>query len=418
MRREDPSPPRAVMPCPAATPTAAFDVRVAVNWQAVTGQGLTLTRVPVDLPPRRAPLARVMRLDLLHPARGLVLQPWRTSRPHPDRKYAPVQPGLLAMLWSALPRTLRRPGHVCASCRFSTGSTSKRRAMSVDTFSAAVFAPVRLAGPSAGRFRARPRSPRAVRAPPGAGQPGPAVRLSPIRSRPVKPGSSATPRRQGRGDRHAPVNPHRLAVTRGRDRLRDHREGDVPPARAPIVIRYASPPRGTALSTVSGHGPRAPGPGPPYGKRGARPTAARARRSGIPRAACSRGHPGRPAGSPGSTSAVIAWAKSRSACCWPPSGSPPASHGEPAPGGGESPSRSTRVRLLAGLPVGALLDREKLQQCTGRPEGFAAPPAGRGWGAAGGTGTCDTLSDTADISGQAMRRLRPGLKAGVSTPRF
>ena len=33
--------------------------------------GLALTRVPVHLPARRAPLARVMRLNLLHPARGL-----------------------------------------------------------------------------------------------------------------------------------------------------------------------------------------------------------------------------------------------------------------------------------------------------------------------------------------------------------
>ena len=43
--------------------------------------------------------------------------------------------------------------------------------------------------------------------------------------------------RQGRGDCHTPVDAHHLAVTRRRDRLGDHREGDMPAARSPRVTR-------------------------------------------------------------------------------------------------------------------------------------------------------------------------------------
>src|SRR5271165_2374852 len=74
--------------------------------------GLTLTRVPVHLPARRAPLARVMRLDPLHPAGRLLLQPAHQQAP-PRPQDAPVQPGLLPDVPAGtIPRAPRRAGHV------------------------------------------------------------------------------------------------------------------------------------------------------------------------------------------------------------------------------------------------------------------------------------------------------------------
>ena len=121
-------------------PRRDVDGRVHVGVAGETAgsapeHGLALTRVPVHLPARRAPLAGERGADLLHPARGLVLQPAHQQPPPrtQDRRFSP-----------ALARTLR-PGSsrvpfadrvMAAIFRSSTPITSNRRAMPVDTFSA------------------------------------------------------------------------------------------------------------------------------------------------------------------------------------------------------------------------------------------------------------------------------------------
>ena len=67
-------------------PRRDVDGRVHISIAGETAgsapeHGLALTRVPVHLPARRAPLARQRGTDLLHPARGLVLQPAHQQAP-------------------------------------------------------------------------------------------------------------------------------------------------------------------------------------------------------------------------------------------------------------------------------------------------------------------------------------------------
>src|SRR6266700_5384963 len=109
--------------CPVASPRSHgvprrdVDGRVHIRVAGETAgrapePRLALTRVPVHLPARRAPLAREHGSDLLHPAGGLVLQAADQQAP-PRTQDAPVQPGLLPDVpaW-ALPRAPRRPGHL------------------------------------------------------------------------------------------------------------------------------------------------------------------------------------------------------------------------------------------------------------------------------------------------------------------
>ncbi len=126
---------------------------------------------------------------------------------------------------------------------------------------------------------------------------------------------------------------------------------------------------------------------------------------------------GRPAGFAGSKNAVIAWAKSRSACCctvWEPA----ASHGFSARAAGELTAlfQVARGALAAGVPVGVLLDG----QVPDVP-GVAAVVLQHGLLGGGGEqpvpGHTNTLSDGADISGELRRRFLPGLEAGVWSPR-
>ena len=79
-------------------PRRDVDGRVHISVAGETAgnapeEGLALTRVPVHLPARRAPLARVVRLDLLHPPGRLVRQPARQQPPTRPQD-PPVQPGL------------------------------------------------------------------------------------------------------------------------------------------------------------------------------------------------------------------------------------------------------------------------------------------------------------------------------------
>ena len=129
-------------------------------------------------------------------------------------------------------------------------------------------------------------------------------------------------------------------------------------------------------------------------------------------------HDGRPAGFAGSMNAAIAWAKSRRACCWTV-WEPAASHGCAARAwvSCQALSPVARRALAAGVPVGVLLDGE-----VPYVPGVAAVVAQHRFLGGGGEqpvpGHANTLSDTIDISGEVTRRVLPGLKAGVSTPRF
>ena len=278
--------------------------------------GLALTRSPVHLPARRAPLARERGVDLLNPVRGLVLQ--QAHQQPPPRP--PVFPG------SARPlaRTFR-PGSsrvplanrvMFLIFRSSTLITSNRRAMPVLVFSAqSLRRSVSRVRSRAIACLTRPRrfESRFARA---------SVRCS-------RPSLVRSPR-SGRGRQQLvrwtaprrPLPPGRCPPP-GRYPVRE-------PARGSPRRRHASGPRGPSSPDRTfhrgGHGagpaePHPPGLGHPdladvAGTPGAPPTAVRApRRSGTPRAARALRHDGCPAGLPGSKNAAIAWAKSRSACC-------------------------------------------------------------------------------------------------------
>ena len=223
---------------------------------------------------------------------------------------------------------------------------------------------------------------------------------------------------QGRGDRHPPVNAHRLAVTGRGHRRGDHGEGDMPPARAvhrdPVGLRARAARHGT-----SGTGPTrpwAPRPGRFSGIRAhvPLPPASHDPESLIPPGLAPRRPPGRV---PGSKNAAIAWPKSRSACCWTV-WEPAASHGCPARAGGELPAllQVARRARPAGVPVGVLFDG----QVPHVPGVAAVVPQHRLLGGGGEQpvpGHANILSGAADISGEVTRCFLPGLKTGVSTPR-
>jgi hypothetical protein len=91
----------------------------------------------------------------------------------------------------------------------------------------------------------------------------------------------------------------------------------------------------------------------------------------------------------------------------------------PGPGGGELPAlfQVARRAGAAGVPVGVLFDGQVL----GVPGVSAVVPQHcflGGCGVEPVPGHANILSDGAGISGEVKRRFLPGLKAGVSTPRF
>ena len=276
-------------------------------------------------------------------------------------------------------------------CRSSTRITSNRRAMSVDGLLGPVFAPVPLPSPQPGDRALTLRA--AVRAPRSAGeralqapQPAPA----PARSGPgqcsISPvdraAETATPRSMptawplpgagtGRG------------ITGERD-MPAARRGPGSPGRTsrPAARRGTS---GTAPTR-----PWAPRPDRAFGC-SRRTSQCRPRRPVIrnPSSRPALRHDGRPAGLPGSKKAAIAWAKSRSACCWTvwePAGEPRVLR----PRGGELPALlQVTWRALPARAASAGAARRPGSTRTGRGRsGPAAPLPGRGWGAAG-TATCE-----------------------------
>ena len=187
--------------------------------------GLALTRVPVHLPARRAALARVMRLDLLHPAGRLLLQAAH-QQPPPGPQDLAVEPGLGADVPARVPRrAFRRSGHVLDLQVFDSDHVEAPRDVRAGLLHP-VLAPVTLPGaqpgdrvphpPAASRAGSRPGEP-----PLQAPQPLPLPRDQARHMQQLT-------RRQGRADSNAPVNAHHLAVAWRRDRIGNGREGDMP----------------------------------------------------------------------------------------------------------------------------------------------------------------------------------------------
>ena len=226
-------------------------------------------------------------------------------------------------------------------------------------------------------------------------------------------------RGKGRGDRHAPVNADGLAVTGRWNRRGDHGEGDMPPARPvpghSVRLRARRYRAGPAEPDPSGLGhpdlagfpaepPHVPlPPAPPHDPESLIPPGLAPRRPpGRIRRVEERGH------RPGEVTQRLLL--HRLGACRQPRvlGS----------GLGELPAllQVARRARPARVPVGVLLDG----QVPHVPGVAAVVPQDRlldGRGEQPVQGHANTLSDTADISGEVKRRFLPGLKAGVSTPR-
>ena len=259
-------------------------------------------------------------------------------------------------------------------------------------------------------------------------------RLSPDLARTFRPGCWAVPLadrvmfvifrsmqhfpgRQGRGHRHAPVDSHRLAVTRCRDRRGDHGEGDMP---APGTVQ---------LHPVRLH-PWRHGAGPaephPPGLRYPDLADVPAEPSHLPRFDGDDPEPLVPPGlAPRRPPSRVLRVEERGhglgevaqrlllhhlgAC------------GQPwvlGAGGGELPTllQVARSALLTWTPVRVLLDSE-----VPHVPGVAAVVGQHGFLGEGGeqpvTSHTNILSTNTHISEEVKRRVVPGLKADVSTPR-
>ena len=180
---------------------AAFTSAWPAKPQAVHRRRLGSTRVPVR-PARRAPLARERGSDLLHPARGLVLQPAHQQAP-PGPQNAPFSPAFCRTFRPGSPR-VPLADRVCSR---SSGPQpgSRRTAARCRCWPSP---PGPCAGPSPGRAAGRSRgSPdRGVRSPPGAGQSA----LQPPPPPPLPPGQGRAVQQFARGQRRETATPRSI----------------------------------------------------------------------------------------------------------------------------------------------------------------------------------------------------------------
>ena len=364
---------------------AAFTSALQAKPQAVHRNTAWLSREPRSTRPH-AEHRWLVNAGLIFSTRpGALSSSRRTSSPHPDRQDPPVQPGLGRTLRPGFSRVPFADRVMFLICRSSTRITSNRRAMSCWS-----SRPSPCAGPSPGPQPGdRVLDPAtAVRAPLGAGE----LALQPPQPGPLPRGQAGAvqqfPGGQGRGDRHPPVDAHRLAVTGGGNRRGDHGEGDMPAAgavhRHPVGLRVRRYRRDQRNRTHPALGTQT---SPTLRDKRRRPTAARGRRSGIP-------HPGRPcattAAGPGSPVEErghrLGEVAQRLLLDRLGAGRQPRVLGS---GLGELPAlfQVARRAGAAGVPVDAARRPGSTRTGRGR-SGPAAPPAGRGWGGAG-TGTCE-----------------------------
>ena len=204
--------------------------RVHVSVQRVPAgraaeQGLALAAARCNMPARRAPLARVRGTDLLHPARGLVLQA-TDQQPPPGVQDAPVEPGLLLHVAAGgfssplgagrhvLDLQILHADHVEPASQIGAGLLTPVRA------------PVALAGLQPGNGPLDPAA--AARSSPGTGQlPLQLPHPLPLPRR-QRRAAQQLPGRQGRGHDHAPVDADRLPIARRGNGFRDDRERHMP----------------------------------------------------------------------------------------------------------------------------------------------------------------------------------------------
>ncbi len=378
---------------------------------------LALARLPVHIPARRASLAREGRSDLLHPSGSFLLQPTDQQPPARPQNLA-VEPCFLAdsparVFWSAL----RGSGHavdlevfdadnVEAACQVRAG------------FLGPVLPPIRFPGaqPGDGVFHLCPAFRPSLGASQPSLQPQHSLALPHRQARYMQEFSG----RQGRGHRDASVDPHYLGVSRCWDGLGYGRERDMP---APGSV-HGHP--------VGFHARRhCARPAKPYPTHLRHPDLADMARQAaqVPLLPA-------PAYDPESLmSSGLAPRRPPSRISWVE---------ESGHRLGEVPQRlllhhlgtcgqpwELRPRLgelsallqvawgalPAGMPVLVLLDGE-VPDVTGVA---AVVPQHRFLGRCGEQPVprhANVLSTATDISGEVKRRFLPGLKAGISTPRF
>ena len=337
---------------------------------------LALTRVRIHVPARRAALAGVGGSDPLHPAGRLFLQPAHQQAPARPHDLA-VEAGLGPHVLTGVPcRPPGRPGHV-ANLQVLDSDQVEPAGNVRAGFLRPVLAPVCLAGLQPGDHLLDLAA--AVRPATGPGQ----LALQASHSPPPRLGQARDvqelARRQGRGHRDASVDAHALAVTGCWDRLGDHGEGEVP-APGPVHPHSGLDSDDPASFVASGFAPgRSPG-------RVARVEERGSRLGEVPQRLLldhlrTRGQPWVLGASGGELSALLQVAGNT---------------------------------LAAWVPVRMLFDG----QIPYVPGMAAVLPQ---HGLLGGRGVqpvpryANTLSTTADISGEVKRRFLPGLKAGAST---
>jgi hypothetical protein len=375
---------------------------------------LALARVRIHVPARRAPLAREVRLDPLDPSAGLVLQAAHQQAPARPQDL-PVQPGLSAYVPArADGGAPDRARHVPDLQILDPDQVEPSRYVRTG-FLGPVLSPVGLAGAQPGDGVLHVCA--AVRPAPGASE----LALQAPQPVPLLSGQARHAQqlagRQSRGHCHAPVDPHRLAITRPGDRLGDRGEGDMPAASAitghpvrPHALRHlagpAEPhppgfgdPNLTGFPAESAHVPLAPAPHDPEPL--------------IPVGLAPRRPPGRVARveeghhRPGEVTQGLLLHRLRA-------------RGQPRvlrPHGCELPAllQVARRSRPGRVPVRVLFHGQ-----VPHVPGVAAvvPQDGLlgGRGEQPVTGHANILSTGTDILGEVKRRFLPG-KAGVSTPR-
>ena len=246
---------------------------------------------------------------------GALSSNWRTSSSHPDRKIPRFSPAFCGHTGQGSTRVPLAERVMLTICRSSTRITSNA-ARRPCWPSPPRPCTVRLPGVNrAVACRTRPRRYRAATRPGELPLQPPQPLTAPARSGRAQ--NSNSPGGQGRAERNAPVNAHHLAVAWRRDRIGNSRKSDIP---APGAIHpHTVGPRPTAPRATSGTSPNRPSAPILADVTGHSAHVPLLPRRPVIRNPSSRPalrHDGRPAGLPGSKNAVIARAKSRSACCW------------------------------------------------------------------------------------------------------
>ncbi len=378
---------------------------------------LALTRLPIHVPARRAPLAREGGSDLLQPSASLLLQPTHQQSPARPQDL-PVEPGLLANHPARIsPGALRGSGHVVDLQVFDPDQVEAACQVRARLLGP-VLPPVRFPGAQPGD--GVPHLCAAFRSPLGASQPPlqaeHAFALPHRQSRHVQ----QFPGREGGADGHAPVDADDLAVAGSRDRVGYGREGDMPVPgtvqghpvgpyarrhRARPAKPYPSGLRHPYLADVAGHTTHVPLlPAPPHDPKSFVPSSLAPRR---PTGRIARVEERRHRLSEVPQRLLL----HRLGTCGQPR--------ELRARLGELPTllQVARGTLPAGTPVLVLLDG----QVPDVPGVAAMVPQHRLLGGSGDqpvSGHTNILSTITDISGEVKRRFLPGLKAGASTPRF